>query len=157
MTVDTMVQLDNIIHILQNNKVRDLIEEGARLYYSDSETTINLIPLAIITGLLLLLLPIILEALTGLFETQSDSSGYGAPPTDSYQPQEVPAYGAPAPGYGAPAPGYDSPTQYRTFKDDALELASMISSSFQDNAVSQQEFSLDKITTALKSANHLLE
>ena len=109
MTVDTMVHLDNIIHILQNNKVRDLIEEGARLYYSDSETTINLIPLAIIAGLLLLLpflAPKILETLTGLFETQSDSSGYGAPPTDSYQPQDVPAY-------GAPAPGYDSPSYHR--------------------------------------------
>ena len=41
--------------------------------------------------------------------------------------------------------------------DDALDLASMISSAFQDNAVSQQEFSLDKITTALKSVRQLLE
>ena len=112
MTVNTMVHLDNIIHILQNNKVRDLIEEGARWYYSDSGTTINLIPAFIVTGLVLFLLgpvvaliPRLLDTLAAIFEKPLvDTSGYGAPPTDSYGAPAAPAYGAPS---------YDGATQFR--------------------------------------------
>jgi len=148
-----MSRLDSFIGILENDKVRDLIDETARWYYSSGDTTVNLIPAFLITGLLLFLLgpvialiPRLLDTIAALFD-QPASSGYGAP---------EPSYGAPEPSYGAPAPSYGS--QFRSFQEEGAELSNLISRSFASGeSASAPLFTLDNLTTALKTAQKLLQ
>merc|ERR1712186_109494 len=101
------------------------IEESARVFFSNSILTVNLIPALLVGALLLFLLPFLLglPILNGLGGGGGSASygsnlevsdGYGAPsssygaPEASYGAPE-PSYGAPEPSYGAPAPSYDAP------------------------------------------------
>lgn len=152
-----MKSLDSVIDILKNDKVRELLDETARWYYSDDFTTVNLIPAFLITGLLLFLLgpiialvPRLLDTIAALFDKPLESSGYGAPAS---------SYGAPEPSYGAPAPAYGAPSySARSFSDEGRELASLVSG-FLGKAEGglAPEFSIDSLTTALKTAQKLLQ
>lgn len=89
-----------------------------KLYFTGTGYTINLIPQAIILGVLAFLAVYFL----GLDLFGSNTSGYGAPsggygapaasygaPAASYGAPEA-SYGAPAPSYAAPAPSYAAPS-----------------------------------------------
>jgi len=80
--------------------------ETGKLYFTGTGYTVNLIPHAIILGLLTFAI-IFLYGDT-LFGTDVDISGYGAP-TDTYG-APAPSYGAPEASYGAPAPSYGAPS-----------------------------------------------
>jgi len=92
--------------------------ETARIYYTGSDITVNLIwSLLIFGGLLLLLKPLlgiplldnILGAMTGSSPSYGSgiSDGYGAPDAGYGAPDA--GYGAPDAGYGAPDAGYGAP------------------------------------------------
>merc|ERR1711894_113228 len=106
--------------------VSEKLEESARVFFSNSILTVNLIPALLVGALLLFLLPFLLglPILNGLGGGGGSASygsnlevsdGYGAPsssygaPEASYGAPE-PSYGAPEPSYGAPAPSYDAPS-----------------------------------------------
>lgn len=77
-------------------------EQGSgKLYFTGPGYTINLIPQAILLGLLSFLAVYFLGL--DLFGTGSTGSGYGAPAV---------GYGAPEPSYGPPAPSYSAPASY---------------------------------------------
>jgi len=85
--------------------------ETGKLYFTGTGYTVNLIPHAIVLGLLTF--AVIFLYGDSLFGT--DISGYGAPATGYGAPE--PSYGAPAasyaapePSYGAPAPAYGAPS-----------------------------------------------
>merc|ERR1711928_223582 len=106
--------------------VQENLEQSARVFFSNSFQTINLIPALLVGALLLFLLPPLLgfPILNGLLggggggasygSNLEISDGYGAPsssygaPEASYGPPE-PSYGASEPSYGAPAASYDAP------------------------------------------------
>jgi hypothetical protein len=79
-------------------------QEEGRLYFTGPGYTINLIPQAILLGLLSFLAVYFLGL--DLFGS-STGTGYTAPSVGYGAPE--PAYGAPAPAYSAPASGYDAP------------------------------------------------
>eukprot|EP00090_Calanus_glacialis_P027071 TRINITY_DN42607_c0_g1_i1.p1 TRINITY_DN42607_c0_g1~~TRINITY_DN42607_c0_g1_i1.p1 ORF type:complete len:238 (-),score=67.64 TRINITY_DN42607_c0_g1_i1:312-992(-) len=92
--------------------------ETARIYYTGTDITINLIwSILIFGGLLLLLKPLlgiplldnILGAMTGSSPSYGSgiSDGYGAPDAGYGAPDA--GYGAPDAGYGAPDAGYGAP------------------------------------------------
>jgi len=82
--------------------------ETGKLYFTGTGYTVNLIPHAIILGLLTF--AIIFLYGDSLFGTDADfsTSGYGAP-TDTYGAPAA-SYGAPEASYGAPAPSYGAPS-----------------------------------------------
>merc|ERR1711868_318368 len=84
-------------------KVSNDVETG-KLYFTGTGYTVNLIPHAIILGLLTF--AVIFLYGDSLFGTE-DISGYGAPSTGYGAPEA--SYGAPAPSYGAPEPSYAAP------------------------------------------------
>jgi len=75
-------------------------EEGeGKLYFTGPGYTINLIPQAILLGILAFLAAYFL----GLGGDEAEVSGYGAP---------EPSYGAPEPSYSAPSSEYGHPSRY---------------------------------------------
>jgi len=90
-------------------KVDNAIETG-KLYFTGTGYTVNLIPHALILGLLTFgIIFLYGDALFGTSDTTGASvSGYGAPQTGYGAPAET--YGAPAPSYSAPAPSYGAPS-----------------------------------------------
>merc|ERR1719310_1818134 len=72
--------------------------ETGKLYFTGTGYTVNLIPHAIVLGLLTF--AVIFLYGDSLFGTDVTGTGYGAPAT---------GYGAPEPSYGAPAPSYGAP------------------------------------------------
>merc|ERR1719192_3234756 len=80
------------------SETRELDKETGKLYFTGTGYTVNLIPHAIILGLLTF--AVIFLYGDSLFGTE-DISGYGAPAT---------SYGAPEPSYAAPAPAYGAPS-----------------------------------------------
>merc|ERR1719150_2963042 len=85
----------------KNQKESELSDDQGdqRLYFTGPGYTINLIPQALLLGLLSFLAVYFLGL--DLFGTSSTGDGYGAPSV---------GYGAPAPSYGAPSTGYDAPS-----------------------------------------------
>jgi len=82
-----------------------------KLYFTGPGYTINLIPQAILLGLLSFLAVYFLGL--DLFGSGGTApSGYGAPSVGYGAPE--PSYGAPAPSYSAPASGYDAPSSSYT-------------------------------------------
>merc|ERR1712014_482557 len=79
--------------------------ETGKLYFTGTGYTVNLIPHAIVLGLLTF--AVIFLYGDSLFGTE-DISGYGAPSTGYGAPEA--SYGAPAASYGAPAPSYGAPS-----------------------------------------------
>merc|ERR1712038_1878397 len=115
----------SLVDLWHTPGVQEKIEESARVFFSNSILTVNLIPALLVGALLLFLLPFLLglPILNGLGGGGGSASygsnlevsdGYGAPsssygaPEASYGAPE-PSYGAPEPSYGAPAPSYDAP------------------------------------------------
>lgn len=80
-------------------------EQGSgKLYFTGPGYTINLIPQAILLGLLSFLAVYFLGLdLFGTGGATGGGSGYGAPAV---------GYGAPEPSYGPPAPSYSAPASY---------------------------------------------
>merc|ERR1719410_1297563 len=76
--------------------------ETGKLYFTGTGYTVNLIPHAIVLGLLTF--AVIFLYGDSLFGTDVISDGYGAPVSDGY--------GAPAATYDAPAPSYGAPATY---------------------------------------------
>merc|ERR1711953_20991 len=108
----------SLVDLWHTPGVQEKIEESARVFFSNSILTVNLIPALLVGALLLFLLPFLLglPILNGLGGGGGSASygsnlevsdGYGAP-SSSYGAPE-PSYGAPEPSYGAPAPSYDAP------------------------------------------------
>merc|ERR1712186_230060 len=115
----------SLVDLWHTPGVQEKIEESARVFFSNSILTVNLIPALLVGALLLFLLPFLLglPILNGLGggggsasygSNLEGSDGYGAPsssygaPEASYGAPE-PSYGAPEPSYGAPAASYDAP------------------------------------------------
>lgn len=78
---------------------------SGRLYFTGTGYTVNLIPHAIVLGLLAL--GVVFLFGDSLFGAEG-ASGYGAPAASYGAPE--PSYAAPAPSYGAPAPAYSAPS-----------------------------------------------
>lgn len=92
-------------HGAESSELLDDASEG-KLYFTGPGYTINLIPQALLLGLLSFLAVYFLGL--DLFGSGSTSgSGYGAPATGYGAPEA--SYGAPAASYSAPAGGYDAP------------------------------------------------
>jgi len=92
----------------QGAEATDLDDDqgSGKLYFTGPGYTINLIPQALLLGLLSFLAVYFLGL--DLFGTGATGGGdYGAP-TSLYGAPE-PSYGAPAASYSAPASGYDAP------------------------------------------------
>merc|ERR1711953_1549897 len=81
------------------------LEETGKLYFTGTGYTVNLIPHAIVLGLLTF--AVIFLYGDSLFGTDVPGTGYGAPEASYGAP--APSYGAPEPSYGAPAPSYGAP------------------------------------------------
>jgi len=101
-------------------KVNSDIETG-KLYFTGTGYTVNLIPHAIILGLLTFgIIFLYGDALFGTTDDSAISTGYGAPttgygaPTATYGAPSAPApsYSAPAPAYGAPSSAYAAAQRY---------------------------------------------
>lgn len=75
---------------------------SGKLYFTGTGYTVNLIPHAIVLGLLAL--GVVFLFGDSLFGADVSGSGYGAPAVGYGAPEA--AYGAPAPSYSAPAPSY---------------------------------------------------
>merc|ERR1712051_320193 len=101
----------SLVDLWHTPGVQEKIEESARVFFSNSILTVNLIPALLVGALLLFLLPFLLglPILNGLGGGGGSASygsnlevsdGYGAPSS---------SYGAPEASYGAPAPSYDAP------------------------------------------------
>jgi len=96
--------------------VQENIEESARIFFSNTDQTVSLIP-ALIAGVLAVLLLLGFPLLKGLlggdggggsgYGAPAEPSGYGAPDAGYGAPDA--GYGAPDAGYGAPATSYDAP------------------------------------------------
>merc|ERR1712223_1833637 len=108
----------SLVDLWHTPGVQEKIEESARVFFSNSILTVNLIPALLVGALLLFLLPFLLglPILNGLGGGGSSASygsnlevsdGYGAP-SSSYGAPEA-SYGAPEPSYGAPEPSYGAP------------------------------------------------
>merc|ERR1712083_646182 len=108
----------SLVDLWHTPGVQEKIEESARVFFSNSILTVNLIPALLVGALLLFLLPFLLglPILNGLGGGGGSASygsnlevsdGYGAPEASYGAPE--PSYGAPEPSYGAPAPSYDAP------------------------------------------------
>merc|ERR1712127_522326 len=111
-STDIMDTLATVLDLWNLPEVQDTIQETARIFFTSSNVTVNLIP-ALLAGLLgLLLLGLIgLPLLGGGGEAASTGygggSGYGAPAASYGAPSYAePSYAAPASGYDAPASGY---------------------------------------------------
>jgi hypothetical protein len=134
-----------------------------KLYFTGTGYTINLIPQAIILGVLAFLAVYFLGL--DLFGSNTQTSGYGAPtagygapaasygaPAASYGAPEA-SYGAPAPSYAAPAPsyaapsyaapaaGYDAPSSGYTAAGRYYAAADGLGSSFDDAAARRKRSS----------------
>merc|ERR1711892_1374118 len=85
-------------------------DEGTgKVYFTGPGYTVNLIPHALVLGLLGLALVILYgDSLLGSTTSDAVATGYGAPDTGYGAPET--GYGAPEPSYGAPAPSYDAPS-----------------------------------------------
>ena len=94
--------LNPLIDLLKEDVVREKLQETARIYYSNSFITFNLIPWIILAAIIYRLWLMMSEEGYG-----GSSSGYGAPEA---------GYGAPEAGYGAPAPA----AGYGSRKSDAI-------------------------------------
>lgn len=93
----------------RNEKVDTALQdaETGKLYFTGTGYTVNLIPHAIVLGLLTF--AVIFLYGDSLFGTDVISDGYGAPVSDGYGAPAA-TYDAPAPSYGAPAPAYGAPS-----------------------------------------------
>merc|ERR1711892_301302 len=91
-------------------------EGTGRIYFTGPGYVVNLIPHALVLGLLgLALIFLYGESLFGSTTSDAVATGYGAPETGYGAPEAAygapeAAYGAPEPSYGAPAPSYDAPS-----------------------------------------------
>merc|ERR1711892_104461 len=85
-------------------------DEGAgRIYFTGPGYTVNLIPHALVLGLLgLALIFLYGDTLFGSSTADAVATGYGAPDTGYGAPEA--AYGAPEESYGAPEPSYGAPS-----------------------------------------------
>merc|ERR1719471_936065 len=88
--------------------------ETGKLYFTGTGYTVNLIPHAIVLGLLTF--AVIFLYGDSLFGTDVISDGYGAPVSDGYGAPAA-TYGAPAPAYGAPS--YAAQRYYDPYAQDA--------------------------------------
>ncbi|XP_023324934.1 uncharacterized protein LOC111698750 [Eurytemora carolleeae] len=99
---------------IQNTEVLSDEQGTGKLYFTGPGYTINLIPQAILLGILAAIAAFFLGL--DLFGSNSAStSGYGAPSVGYGAPEPsygapVASYGAPAASYGAPSAGYDAPS-----------------------------------------------
>merc|ERR1711892_1331543 len=87
-------------------------DEGTgKVYFTGPGYTVNLIPHALVLGLLGLALVILYgDSLLGSTTSDAVATGYGAPDTGYGAPE--PSYGAPAPSYDAPSTGYNAANRY---------------------------------------------
>jgi len=95
MTLDTMSILQPLMDLIEDPFLKERAEETARLYFTGTSVTVNLIP-SIIIGLLLLIGLLKLLGLPILASFGLD--GIGGSGDGSY--------GAPSGGYGTPSSGY---------------------------------------------------
>jgi len=104
---------------------------SGKLYFTGTGYTVNLIPHAIVLGLLALGVVFLFgDSLFGADSTTG--SGYTAPAASYGAPEAAygapaPSYTAPAPSYGAPSSGYDAANRY--YDTYAQQAASGLGSS----------------------------
>jgi len=85
------------------------VEGQGKIFFTGPGYTVNLIPHAIVLGLLgFALIFLYGDSLFGSSTTDAVGTGYGAPATGYGAPSE--SYGAPAPSYSAPSPSYSAPS-----------------------------------------------
>merc|ERR1712051_46216 len=158
--------MEELMGILREEKVKELIEETARIYYTSPATTVNLILpislsilfLLVVVGLARILTPEVLTNLAQLprllllpiRKLAGPIKGLAASLKSTVASLETtwedaaygaPAYGAPQPSYGAPgASGYA-----RSFQEEGAQLSKLVSSNLDSGAESavQPQISLD--------------
>merc|ERR1712051_550621 len=162
--------MEELLDILREEKVKELIEETARFYYTSPATTVNLLLPIALSGLFLLVVvgvtqivtPEVLRNLASLprllllpiRKLAGPLKGLAASLKSTVASLETtwedaaygaPAYGAPEPSYGAPAPSYSAPGYARSFQEEGEELSKLVSSKLESGAESavQPQISLD--------------
>jgi len=84
-------------------------EGSGKIFFTGPGYTVNLIPHAIVLGLLgFALIFLYGDSLFGSSTADAVATGYGAPATGYGAPEA--SYGAPAPSYSAPSPSYSAPS-----------------------------------------------
>merc|ERR1712051_346612 len=158
--------MEELLDILREEKVKELIEETARFYYTSPATTVNLLLPIALSGLFLLVVVGVTQILTAELLTNlallprllllpirklaGPIKGLAASLKSTVASLETtwedaaygaPAYGAPQPSYGAPgASGYA-----RSFQEEGAQLSKLVSSNLDSGAESavQPQISLN--------------
>ena len=112
--------LEPFINLIDNEKIKETVRETARIYYTGTDVTINMIP-AIIIGLLALLgllvaLGIPILSMFGLGGDEGGEGGYGAP---------TGGYGEPATGYGRAYASRNGEVYEQTVADLQAQVAQL--------------------------------
>ena len=112
--------LEPFINLIDNDEIKETVRETARIYYTGTDVTINMIP-AIIIGLLALLgllvaLGIPILSIFGLGGDEGGEGGYGAP---------TGGYGEPSTGYGRAYASRNGEVYEQTVADLQAQVAEL--------------------------------
>ena len=112
--------LEPFINLIDNEEIKETVRETARIYYTGTDVTINMIP-AIIIGLLALLgllvaLGIPILSMFGLGGDEGGEGGYGAP---------TGGYGEPSTGYGRAYASRNGEVYEQTVADLQAQVAQL--------------------------------
>merc|ERR1712018_6352 len=151
--------------ILREEKVKELIEETARIYYTSPATTVDLFLPISITGLFILVVVGLTQILTPevltnlallprllllpLRKLAGPIKGLATSLKSTVESLgttwEDAAYGAPEPSYGAPAPSYGASGYARSFQEEGEDLSKMVSSKLESEPAVQPQINLDTL------------
>jgi len=164
--------MEEFLDLVRDEKVKELLEETARFYYTSPATTVNLLLPIALTGLFtlvvvgvtkiltpdvlrnlallprLLLLPIrkLAGPLKGLAASLKSTVASLETSWDDAG-YGAPSYGAPEPSYGAPAPSYAASGYARSFQEEGESLSKLVSSALESGGESSvpPQISLDTL------------
>ena len=136
--------LEPFINLIDNEEIKETVRETARIYYTGTDVTINMIP-AIIIGLLALLgllvaLGIPILSMFGLGGDEGGEGGYGAP---------TGGYGEPATGYGRAYSSRSGKVYEQTIADLLAQVAQLQKSEI--NPQSQNYYNIDSAPVTVNS------
>ena len=136
--------LEPFINLIDNEEIKETVREKARIYYTGTDVTINMIP-AIIIGLLALLgllvtLGIPILSMFGLGGDEGGEGGYGAP---------TGGYGEPATGYGRAYASRSGEAYEQTVADLQAQAAQLQESEL--NLRNQIYYNTDSASAAVNS------
>merc|ERR1712083_915973 len=176
--------MEEFLEILRHEKVRELIEETSRFYYTSPATTVDLgLPIAV-TGLFLVVLVGMIQTFTPVMKNlaslprllllpvrklagpikslaasvKETVEALGTSWDDAAYGSAPSSYGAPESSYGAPAPSYGASGYARSFQEEEGEsLSKMVSSKLESSAEPVADISLDTLSSPLGQTQNLLQ